>query len=188
MAAVVFTGTLLAGCSSVVTAPRGLSSHTAWEATNGGVLCGAPECEKADLALHRVSEGMDANLSIRVLTTDSMEAFSFRDGTVYVARGLVDRLNDDELAATVAHELGHLLHDGVIASPAALRGSLGGNGDIERTADLLGRGLLVEHHIAVDAMPSALEKVADASRNTPYYQPLEERIAYLRALNSSARD
>lgn len=146
-----------------------------------------PTSARASAALARVSAGLIArNLSIQVLDTESAEAFSFSDEAIYVARGLVVRLDDDELAATVAHELGHLLHDGVVKSMAALRGDGDAHGDIERIADALGRQLLISHDIPAGALPSALEKVAAASRGTAYWRPLEERARDLRRMDATA--
>ena len=52
-------------------------------------------------------------------------AFAWPDGRIRVTRGLIDLLNDEELAAAVAHEIGHLLADGYLAGRFSLHGAAG---------------------------------------------------------------
>ncbi len=95
--------------------------HARWEATQGGLIEGTADCVRVSAAFERITTGLPrTHLFIHVLNSPSPAAFSFPDGSIYVARGLAERLTNDELAAAIAHELGHLLHDGVIAAPAAL--------------------------------------------------------------------
>jgi predicted Zn-dependent protease len=164
-----------------------MASHTSWEAAYGGVS-DDPACScKASVALSRLSAS-DELVRIQLLNDDAPVAFSFGDGSIYVSRGLVNRLTADELTAAIAHEMGHFLHDGVIPAPAALRGfgTLPHSMDVERAADLLGRQLLIARGIPAGALPSALEKVAQASRGEACYNPLCARAAYLRSLDSAS--
>jgi hypothetical protein len=89
-------------------------------------------------------------------------AWAWPDGRIEVSGALVDRLDDEELAAALAHELGHLLDDGHLPGRHALDG---GAGDAERRADRLGCGLLRRHAIPGAAMPRMLAKVAAATRD-----------------------
>ena len=52
----------------------------------------------------------------------AVTAYGWRGGNLFLTRGLVDVMDDDELAAAVAHELGHLLGDGHVHSMTSLRG------------------------------------------------------------------
>ena len=86
--------------------------------------------------------------------------WAWPDGRVRVSRALVDLLDDDELAAVLAHELGHLLDRGDLpAPPAALLGGAGGD-DPELRADRIGCRLLADRGTNTDAMARMLTKVA----------------------------
>jgi hypothetical protein len=177
---------ILGACAQ---APTGQGvAHLNWETSFGGVSADACASAKANAALARLGCGSQ-RVHIQVLNNEAPVAFSFPDGSIYVARGLVDRLTADELAAAIAHEMGHLLHDGIIQSPAALRGMAGppNGAGIETAADVLGREVLVAAAIPTGALPSALEKVAEASRGERCYGPLCSRVAYLRSLDAAGR-
>jgi predicted Zn-dependent protease len=82
----------------------------------------------------------------------------------------VDLLDDAELSAALAHELGHLL-----GRPDA-RGALAeeANADsLEQAADRRGCALLAQHGVSRDSMLAMLEKLAAALRRPP---PLLRRI------------
>ena len=179
---------VLSGCATSGSAPGAINAHARWEESCGGITCDPCPCCKATAALARVAgQTLASRLDVKVLDSSSPVAYSFPDGSIYIARGLVDRLTPDELAAVIAHEMGHLFHDGNIPSPAALRGigSISHSRDIESAADCLGRQLLIEQGIDPKALPNALQKVADASRNSDFYAPLSARIRYLRSLDST---
>lgn len=97
-----------------------------------------------------------------VTPRDAVGAWAWPDGRVAVSRALVDRLDDQELAAALAHEVGHLLDGGHLPGRHALDG---GVDDIERRADRIGCGILLQHGVPGDAMPRMLSKVAAATRD-----------------------
>jgi Zn-dependent protease with chaperone function len=101
--------------------------------------------------------------SCRYQVSDSPNpgAFAWPDGRILVTRGLIDLLNDDELAAAVAHEIGHLLADGHVAGRFSLHGATGAP-NVEARADTLGCQLLAEAGIAPASMAGMLEKLARA--------------------------
>lgn len=169
-----------AGCGQIAPAQ---SPHASWAAQNGGIWSGEAEQARANAALARLYSG--TKLSVKVLNSNECAAFSFNDGAIFISRGLMGRLTDDELAAVVSHEIGHLLHNGVVQSPTALTGSFQGL-DIETEADMRGRALLISRNVPAGSLASALEKVADASRGTPYYEGLRIRIAHLRELDEAS--
>ena len=99
-------------------------------------------------------------------------AHSWPDGQVFVTLGLVELLNDEELAAAIGHELGHLLGDGQLqqrGGVASLRGCRGcreGFG-AEADADARGADLLTAAGLHPRAMSSMLRKVCDAGDLDP---------------------
>lgn len=104
-------------------------------------------------------------------------AWSWGDGRIVVTNGLVDLLSDDELAAVLAHELGHiyLAHP---STPGKAPFALRGNGiEEERLADAAAVRLLRQVSIPPAALRSALTLVRD-SPLTPHAlkEGLTERI------------
>jgi predicted Zn-dependent protease len=60
-------------------------------------------------SLARYSDRPDLDWRFAVLQSDTINAFSAPAGFVFITRGLYDRAaNDDELAAILAHEIGHI--------------------------------------------------------------------------------
>jgi Zn-dependent protease with chaperone function len=104
---------------------------------------------------------VDFGLSSR----DAIGAWSWPDGRIRVSRALVDLLDDDALRAAVAHEIGHLLDGGHVASGAA---ALAGGADhgrhdavgSELRADAVACTLLRSRTAPVDALPRMLRTVA----------------------------
>lgn len=61
-------------------------------------------------AIAAVSDRKDVNYYFRVVDGDDVNAFSLPGGYVYVFKGLIDKVaNDDELASVLAHEVGHIV-------------------------------------------------------------------------------
>jgi MAF protein len=57
-----------------------------------------------------VCDRKDINYTFTVIEDDEVNAFSLPGGFIYVNRGLVDKVaNDDELAGVLAHEVGHVV-------------------------------------------------------------------------------
>lgn len=98
-------------------------------------------------------------MNIHVLNSRSVGAWAWRDGSVIVSAGLVRMMSDDELAAVVAHELGHLRAGGV-AMVSAFDGC-GAGGKAETRADAEAWRLLVDRHVPVGSLAEALVKVRD---------------------------
>jgi predicted Zn-dependent protease len=94
-----------------------------------------------------------------------LSAFAWPDGSVLVTRELVDLLDDDQLAAALAHEIGHLVDGGhLAAAPAALAGRPSDD-DLERRADRTGCELLAAHGRAPSAMSGMLATLDAALGN-----------------------
>lgn len=111
-----------------------------------------------------VAEGITWQVSPR----RGLGAWAWPDGRIEVSRALVDRLDDEELAAALAHELAHLLDGGHLrvpnaglddGAPLGLRGASGAN-EVEARADRIGCALLARHGIRCEAMARMLADVA----------------------------
>ena len=101
---------------------------------------------------------LDVGLSSR----HELGAWSWPDGRVRVSRSLVDLLDEDELAAAIAHELGHLLDGGELpGAEAALGGSdpIGDDSGPETRADWIGCRLLAARGGSPEALVRMLAKV-----------------------------
>src|SRR5277367_3308231 len=145
---------LLAGC---VNAPLSQSVNL-WVAHQGGVVEGARQARAESVARPLFACCKGHATSIQVLNTDAVSAFSWRNGRVYLTRGLMDHLDDAELAAVIAHELGHLLSDGQLQTVASLRGCCV-DPDREVRADAAGVALLRARGLTAQPMVSMLKKI-----------------------------
>jgi len=158
-----------------------------WALDQGGVVRDAQEQGRAELALARLKPLPTHRLSVAVLASESPGAYCWPSGQVFVTRGLVDLADDDELAAAIAHEVGHLLVDSHLPPPAALDGRRGSSrhapcADAELSADLAARQLLSASAVSSAALPRLLDKIARHAATTPSRRAdLERRIARLAA-------
>ncbi len=68
--------------------------------------------ERAEKILKRIVAACDRQdlvYTVRIIDDDLMNAFSLPGGYVYLYKGLMDRIeNDDQLASVVAHEVAHI--------------------------------------------------------------------------------
>ena len=167
------SATLLLGCA------RGTVAHgpgALWVARHGG-LCDTGVSARPQAALQRlVRAGDGRGPRIATLASDTPAAFAWPDGSIFVTRGLVGLLDDAELTAAVAHELGHLMGDGRLRSAASLGGgsasapsaSAQRDACAESRADAVGSELLRRAGVATDAMPRMLEKVKSSTALPPH--------------------
>jgi hypothetical protein len=161
------------GCASV-----GLASSD-WIANQGGIDPGPGQAraERAIASLWGNCEGR--RVAIRVLANDAAVAFSWPNGDVFVSRGLVKLLDDAELTAAVAHELGHLLGDGHLHAVVSLNGTRA-NLDLEERADAFGVELLRSRRLPTAPMRGMLTKLASSRSLPPECVPaIEHRIRLL---------
>jgi hypothetical protein len=154
----------------------------AWARRQGG-LC-AFQQRRVDQITQRLAAACEP-IRVGVLDADDLAAFSWPDRRAFVTRGLVAATSDDELAAAIAHELGHLLTDGHLparaAAAAALQGGSTIRADVEARADRVARGMLAISGMDPDAMRRLLVKLADGAggQSTRYRAQLRKRIAHL---------
>lgn len=162
----------MAGCAS------GVAGRAAWVRAHGGIVAGGRQA-RAEGALAKLGEAGKGEC-VCVLECGGVCAYGWPDGRLFVTRGLVDLLDDRELAAALAHELGHLLDDGHLHGLVSLRGCQSG-GDAEARADAIGARLLDEAGVGAGAMVGMLEKVEAAPGVRPgCREAVERRIGLLR--------
>ena len=145
---------LTAACSSL---PAGEApAWRRWSIAHGGVL--APDragaaYERTQDALARIAPACTcAHVTVRVLGDAEPAAFAFRDGSLFVTRGLVALLDDGELSAALAHEVAHLSGRGDgLPGPEA-----------ERLADRIGAELLRASGLSAALMPRMLRRLERA--------------------------
>ena len=158
------------------------SAERAWVRANGGRLTGSRQQRLERLATRLSDTAVGQRVGVSVLDNDDLAAFSWRSGHVFVARGLLDALDDDdELLAVLAHELGHLINDGSTHPVASLEGHTANPGaDVEHDADLVGLRLLRQHGLSARPMVSMLRKVRrDPHLSAAAQEALQRRIALL---------
>ena len=159
------------GCGS-------MADESAWVRAQGSVARGT-RLDRARQACAIIGLSADRAVRVHVLGSDSIGAYGWPDGNLFVTRGLVDLLNDQELAAAVAHEMGHLLHDGHLHTVVSLRGCCV-SPDVEARADAIGVRLLAGRGIGPGAMVSMLTKVCSTLDTSPTCQQrIAERIKLL---------
>ena len=173
--------TLLVGCAS-----EG-ATRQAWVNGQGGLDRGVTQ-RRVDRAVAPLIDGTaGSRISVRILNSPDVCAYGWKDGDIYLTRGLVALLDDSQIAAAVAHELGHLLQDGHVRSLVSLRGCESG-ADEEGSADLLGIGLLEARGLSGEAMVGMLTKVAQAPGVSPSCRrDLLRRAAALERRRTPAR-
>ena len=146
---------LLSACASL---PAPAPAWQRWSERQGGLETGRA-AQTADAAFDRLGAACRCpEIRVRVLDNDRAEAFAWRDGTVFVTRGLVARLLPEELAAAIAHEIAHVT----------------ARVERERDADRIGAALLGASGVPAERMAEMLAKLAPDAR-------IAARIAALRA-------
>lgn len=172
---------LVAGCGSGAM-PAARAPWAGWAENAGGVVAGAEQV-RAEAALARLGIGQAPTVCVRVLSNESLGAWTFPDGSMFVTRRLVAMLSEDELAAVLAHEAGHLRSAARLATGVAFDGALAPTGCEER-ADDEGRSILRSRSIPQAALISALTKVRDAASTLPSVRSaLDARILRLTLLS-----
>jgi predicted Zn-dependent protease len=58
--------------------------------------------------LAKMSDRLDLAYHFKIVKDDEFNAFAIPGGFIYVNSGLINAVNDDELAAVLGHELGHI--------------------------------------------------------------------------------
>jgi Zn-dependent protease with chaperone function len=147
------------GCGSA-------GDRCAWVNAQGGTLVDARQ-QRAEAACALFSGDLGGRApQIHVLNSDVVGAYGWPDAQIFVSRGLVDLLTDQQLAAAVAHEMGHLLADGHLHTIVSLRGCCQ-TPDAEVRADAVAVELLQSRGIAPIVMIEMLRRVESAPSVSP---------------------
>lgn len=159
------------GCGSTAT-------QVSWVRNQGGVIQDV-RLNRAQAACSLLGPSAVRTVHVQVLDTNLVGAYGWPNGNLFVTRGLVDLLSDQELAAAIAHEMGHLLNDGHLHTVVSLRGCCV-SPDAEARADSIGVRLLGERGIGRATMISMLNKVRSSPGVPPSCQQgIGQRIELL---------
>src|SRR5207248_4159624 len=109
-------------------------------------------------ALHHNSE----NVRVFVLESRNVGAYAWPDGSIFLTSALVEMLTPQEIAAVLAHELGHLSDHQISGNASSLFGKAE-HLDSESRADVFACDLLRRSGLAPDALANALQKVQAAA-------------------------
>lgn len=151
---------------------------SAWAAENGGETTG-PLLERLENIGRPIATAAGGGtVRFHVLSERTLAAYSWPSGEVFVSAGLLAAVSDQELAAAVAHEMGHLVNDGHIQGTVSIRGSTAPL-DIEERADATGVAILQRAGISAQAMIAVLEKVAATAASHELQTEIQTRIQVL---------
>jgi|CXWL01.1.fsa_nt_gi predicted Zn-dependent protease len=101
-----------------------------------------------------VCDRQDIVYTIRVVDEDVMNAFSLPGGYVYIYKGLIDKLdNDDQLAGIIGHEVSHIVAKHSLKRLQAAYGAMiltgaavvGGQGELAAGIDLAASTVLLQN-------------------------------------------
>jgi hypothetical protein len=170
----------LTGCA---VAPSDTATINAWARLHGGEITDSRLDRvriigTALLAAQSAVLPLPAAVRFHVLHNTTVTAYSWPTGDIYLSAGLVDATTDDEIAAAIAHELGHLIKDVGGRQAAGLRGTEAPL-TIEEQADGTGVAVLKASGRPGAALGHLLEKVCAASGSAECRQEMRARIQRL---------
>ena len=110
--AVALSGLLVAGCAGLGPLPDGTSSQTGQGSRSGPAMERVSTQDAARLRrviepLAKAADRPPKQVTIGILADPSVNAANAGNGEFYVTRGLLDRANDEQLRAIMAHEFAH---------------------------------------------------------------------------------
>ena len=170
----IFVACQTAGCGT------GASGREGWVSEHGGLDRGDRAILVRATAL--IGEGTQG-VVVRVLASDVPCAYGWADGSVYVTRGLVELLDERELAAAIAHEVGHLLDGRHLSGGVVSLKGCQSSRDEEVRADAIGVRVLEQAGMADGrgVMVSMLGKVLGAGTlSSAGRHAIVKRIAVLK--------
>jgi len=181
-AVLLLVASLVAGCA---TSPSP-SPIQRWVDQQGGLVNDPRQQRVAAAAQPVLACCHGRSVTIAVFASDQLCAFAWPSGHIFISRGLVDHLTDHELAAAIAHELGHLLCDGRLETVVSLKGTSTST-DREVRADAAGLALLYAANIPPQSMLTMLQKVCASVNSTQCRTAMQQRIQLLSLEIASTR-
>ena len=125
-----------------------------------------------------LSVTLPCSVRYHVLNNPAVTAYSWPGGEIFLSAGLIDSASDDEIAAAIAHELGHLVNDARRPGAVGLRGADAPLA-LEQHADATGEALLVASGRPPGALITLLQKVCAANPSAACRHDLGARIQLL---------
>jgi predicted Zn-dependent protease len=179
---ILFLAMGIVGCSA------GPSRVDQWVTRQGGVAIDARQA-RVDAVASRLLRGRgELQVHVHILANDAPCAYGWPNGQLFVTRGLVDRVTDEELSAALAHEMGHLLSDGHTRNVMSLRGCQE-NLDAEQRADAVGVEFMRLQGLPPQSMITMLKKVCESGTLSPACRDaLDHRITLLESRIESRLD
>jgi predicted Zn-dependent protease len=157
-----------------------------WTVEQGGLVQGAYEIRALRVAEPLIASCTGVEICVAVVQTERIGAFSWPNGHIFITSGLMDRLDNAELACAFAHEMGHLINGGKLSildknsnavpapeplearQPGAAQTLVGARDpDVEAHADAAGLRLLKANGIPPQAMVRMLEIVETSAGLSP---------------------
>lgn len=172
------------GCSSFI--GHSPNAEIMWTKAHGGMAISQEQIRAARLCTALCCGWINQPIQVRILNTPQLAAWSWPDGHIYLASGLVRALDDTQLSAAIAHEMGHLINSGDVQCPFALTGGEHRMG-IECAADLTGAAVLAAHGINPANLVTVLTLLRTRTDSSDLSAALTHRIHRLRMEISSGR-
>ena len=169
-----------AGCAGSG-APQDFHPSATWVDQHGGTAAALDQ--RADRICQQLAaETFAQPIHAHVLAEDQLCGYAWPGGSIFITRGLMKAATDDELAAAIAHEMGHLLARRSYPTVFALAGGSDPH-DMEAQADAIGCFLLRVKGVCPSAMGSLLEKVKQSPLTPePARLSIARRIELLRTI------
>ena len=177
---------VLSGCTSGMSGGNMQAVESGWILQHGGVVKDAQQ-SRAQRLCNRLCNGWINNtVRVRIIDSQRLGAWTWPDRDIYISLGLVSHLNNGELSAAIAHEMGHLINSRAVQCPYAL-GRSGEKLGIEAGADLTGSRVLVAHGISPQNLIRVLQLLYRCSSNVSLRNSLQSRIHALSSAIASGR-
>lgn len=149
-----------------------------WTRAQGGEVSDQRVDRVAAIAATLRPKSGDTTFCVHVLQNRSVTAYSWSNGDVFLSAGLVDTATDNEIAAAIAHELGHLINDAASHRAVSL-GGVEGSLEIEERADDSGIQILAAAGLSSKALVSLLTKVSNAANLRQTREEIDARICHI---------
>ena len=161
-------------------------AETRWVIQRGGTIPSRQQARATALCAALCRGWIAHHIHVRIINSTRLAAWSWPDGDIYITRGLALCLNNEELSAAIAHEMGHLINSGSVRCPYSL-GRAGEELGIESGADLTGARVLASHSIAPRNLLAVLHLLRHESSNVSLRAALTQRIQILSSAIASGR-